>query len=424
MAGAAHIFILGLLVACAKAQSISDAATLQEACEMAARDYKMVGVATSSFDDTESTISTGHAGERIKGEGTPIEQADQWIMGSNTKSMVATVAARVVEQGLINWTSTAKEMFQDTGLFEINEGYHGSTLELFLSHGSGAPGLGPVQADFVDMIDYIFNATSWQPGYDNRPARIFMSKRLLQEKPYQTVGQFEYSIGGFTVAGCMLEVATGKTFEELTQELLFDPLGMDGCGFGPTTTEASIPPVAPWGHLADIFSYKQIPTTPSIYANVASPMVPDGGIKCNLESWQKYLVAHMTQDESLLSKDTWEYIQTPLVDGYFGQYGYGWIFDFSQALLGKIMTHGGTDGHNFANCLLIPRFKFGANIGLNDPKVEGSRSTLAYNDLILYMATHMLGKEMPANSQELHAGLANHVLDVLTKAEKITSIHL
>ena len=34
-----------------------------------------------------------------------------------------------------------------------------------------------------------------------------------------------------------------------------------------------------------------------------------------------------------------------------------------QAVLGKIMTHGGTDGHNYANCLLIPRFKVGLNLG-------------------------------------------------------------
>ena len=55
-------------------------------------------------------------------------------MGSNTKSMVATVAAKVVEQGRINWTSTAKEIFHDTGLMDVNEGYWSSTLELFLRY--------------------------------------------------------------------------------------------------------------------------------------------------------------------------------------------------------------------------------------------------------------------------------------------------
>jgi len=53
-------------------------------------------------------------------------------MGSNTKSMVATVAAKVVEMGLIQWNTTVKELFHDAGLFEVNEGYWPSTLELFL----------------------------------------------------------------------------------------------------------------------------------------------------------------------------------------------------------------------------------------------------------------------------------------------------
>lgn len=56
----------------------------------------------------------------------------RWIMGSNTKSMVSTIAAKVVEQGIIDWTTSAKEIFHDSGIFDVNEGYWESTLELFL----------------------------------------------------------------------------------------------------------------------------------------------------------------------------------------------------------------------------------------------------------------------------------------------------
>ena len=60
-------------------------------------------------------------------------------------------------------------------------------------------------------------------------------------------GHFLYSIGGFTVAAAMLELASGRTFEQLMMEELFSPLGMEGCGFGPTTTNPSLPPTQPWG---------------------------------------------------------------------------------------------------------------------------------------------------------------------------------
>ena len=82
-------------------------------------------------------------------------------------------------------------------------------------------------------MDYIFNQTSWEPGFDNRPARLYLSETILKvdfftfsdsSRPIKDPvsvepGQFMYSIGGFTVAGAMLEVATNKTFEQLMTEV-------------------------------------------------------------------------------------------------------------------------------------------------------------------------------------------------------------
>lgn len=52
---------------------------------------------------------------------------------------------------------------------------------LFASHGSGAPGLEPISSIYVDMVDYIFNKTSWVYGYDNRAERIYLSATILKE---------------------------------------------------------------------------------------------------------------------------------------------------------------------------------------------------------------------------------------------------
>ena len=50
-----------------------------------------------------------------------------------------------------------KEIFHDSGVFQVDESYWPSTLEQFLSHSSGAPGLGVVVSQYYDMIDFIFN---------------------------------------------------------------------------------------------------------------------------------------------------------------------------------------------------------------------------------------------------------------------------
>ena len=50
--------------------------------------------------------------------------------------------------------------------------------------------------------------------------KISPSKLFSKQDPVTvTPGEYEYSIGGFTVAGAMLEVATNKTFEQLMTEV-------------------------------------------------------------------------------------------------------------------------------------------------------------------------------------------------------------
>ena len=74
-----------------------------------------------------------------------------------------------------------------------------------------------------------------------------------------------------------------------------------------------------------------VPVPPSPYANVASAMIPDGGLHCNLDSWQRYLAAHLAMDEDFLPKDMWTYIHTPITQGF---YGFGWMIDSSNDDIG------------------------------------------------------------------------------------------
>ena len=88
------------------------------------------------------------------------------------------------------------------------------------------------------------------------------------------------------------------------------------------------------GHLGDSWAAHVVPVPPSPYANVASAMIPDGGLHCNLDSWQRYLAAHLSEDEDFLPKDMWTYIHTPITQGF---YGFGWMIDNSNYETGKLM---------------------------------------------------------------------------------------
>jgi len=384
-----------LLLALGCVVHAQDFSNVQEMMEYNVARYRMVGVNAGAFMGTPGFwLSRGYAGERIFGSGVPLGGEDKHIMGSSGKSMTSTMAARVVAKGYISWKTTTKEIFHDTGLFDVHPSFQNSTLESFVSHGSGAPGLDIVVDKYHDMVDYIFNKTSWEPGFDNRPARLYLSQTILKDPVTVTPGQYLYSIGGFTVAGAMLEVATNKTFEQLMTEELYEPLGMTGCGFGPTTTTTDQPPSQPWGHLGDSWAAHVVPVPPSPYANVASAMIPDGGLHCNLDSWQRYLAAHLSQDEDFLPKDMWDYIHTPITQDF---YGFGWMIDNRNDDIGTVLTHGGTDGHNFANCYLLPRFGVGINMGTNNGGGLGrTRQSAGFGKIVTWIFEHLLGQKLRA----------------------------
>jgi len=364
---------------------------VQEMADCFTERYRMIGTDLGAFSGSD-WIMRAQSGVRVFGDDTKVGDKDMFIMGSTGKSITSTVAARVVAQGYISWNTTAKEMFQDSGLFTVHISYWHSTLQQFLSHGSGAPGLDGILEKHGDMIDYIFNKTSWEPGYDNRDERIYLSKTVMSEPAVVPQGTYLYSIGGFTVAAAMLELATGKTYEQLMQEEVFDRLGMDGCGFGPTTLSSSLPPEQPWGHLSDPPANHIVPVTPGPYANIASSMVPDGGLHCNLESWQRYLATHMAEDEDFLPKDIWTHIHNPITEGH---YGFGWEFDNSNPMIGTVWSHGGTDGHNFAYVVIIPRFNVGLVMMQNNAGVmTGGRQGIGFGKALEWMFANLGGKEM------------------------------
>ena len=55
----------------------------------------------------------------------------------------------------------------------------------------------------------------------------------------------------------MLEKITGKAYEALVNEKLFEPLHMDTAGFGPPGTPGQVD--QPWGHVRKLFLTIPVP---------------------------------------------------------------------------------------------------------------------------------------------------------------------
>ena len=75
----------------------------------------LVGLAAMVMVDGQVKAAAAD-GERRKGSGVPLEISDRWHLGGITKSMTATMIARLVESGQMQWTDTIGEVFPEASV--------------------------------------------------------------------------------------------------------------------------------------------------------------------------------------------------------------------------------------------------------------------------------------------------------------------
>jgi CubicO group peptidase (beta-lactamase class C family) len=78
----------------------------------------------------------GVVGMRSADGGPAVTTEDSWHLGSITKSMTATLAAVLVEDGVITWDTTPLEVWPEL-TNDIHSGFRNITLRQLLSHTSG-----------------------------------------------------------------------------------------------------------------------------------------------------------------------------------------------------------------------------------------------------------------------------------------------
>ena len=94
---------------------------------------KLVGLGAMITVDGQAAAAVVN-GERKKGGGAKLATGDRWHLGSITKSLTATVIARLVERGELQWSTTVGDRFDE--LFEVHTEYRDVTLEQLLTHRS------------------------------------------------------------------------------------------------------------------------------------------------------------------------------------------------------------------------------------------------------------------------------------------------
>jgi len=304
------------------------------------------------------TVVTNAVGFR-KNTGTEkVTADDKFHLGSVTKSMTATVAAMLVEQGKLSWKTTVGEVFPELKT-EIHPDYLGVTLEQLLSHRSGAPGNPP-----GDLW-----RKAWAANGTAEEQRLAFIKGILARKPEAKPGtKFIYSNQGYTIAGVMLEKTTGKTWEDLLRSMLFEPLGMSTAGFGAPASVGKVD--QPWGHTKTVFlGTKPVPPGPG--ADNPLAISPAGAVHCSVGDLAKYVAFHMAGERGkseLLNAESFKKLHSAAADN--GDYALGWRVLKRPWANGRALMHNGSNTMFYVvvwmapdkNCAVI----VSSNIGVDE----------------------------------------------------------
>jgi CubicO group peptidase (beta-lactamase class C family) len=253
--------------------------------------------------------------------------------------------------------------------------YQAVTLEQLLTHRGGAPG---------DLTKDELWGKLWQHKGTPTSARRLLLQGVTAQPPEAPPGaKYIYSNAGYAIAGHMAEKVTGKSWEDLTREKIFRPLGMTTAGFGAPGTRGKND--QPRGHKAD-----GSPVEPGPAADNPVAIGPAGIVHCSIEDWSRFVAANLPSARTKLVKpETLKKLHTaaPAAPGD-PKYAMGWIIADGQPWAGgPALNHAGSNTMWYAVAWLAPNKDLAVLVACNQAD-DG-----ACNDAVLALiADHFNGE--------------------------------
>jgi len=177
------------------------AAGLREACEQFRRERGIVGMAAAILDDGRIVIAEGF-GLADRERGLPVGDATLFRLGSISKSVTATIAEQLVDEGKIDLDAEL-----DPAVPVLAGRLPGTTLRQVLSHTAGIRHYRPDRRDNSPEFKTTAQALD-----------LFLGDPRLSESGTK----YSYSTHGYTVAVAALEHATGQPFVDLVRRRVRD----------------------------------------------------------------------------------------------------------------------------------------------------------------------------------------------------------
>jgi CubicO group peptidase (beta-lactamase class C family) len=303
-------------------------------------------------------VESGAVGVRAVGYSEAVTPNDRWHIGSITKSMTATLTGVLVEKGNVDWNTTVGEVFPDL-VETIRPEYVAIRIDELLTQTTGLP------TDVMRSPTYEALRTSDLPLNEQRRQWI---AELLQMAPEGPRGMHNYSNANYVVLGAMLETVTGKVWEYLMQQHLFDPLGMTSTGFGPPGTTGATPD-QPRGHIRVNGELNAL--QPESSADNPAVIGPAGTVHTTLDDFAVFLTTHLAGargKDSIVSAATFDKLHSSVGAN---NYGMGWTTGERSWAGGRYLQHSGSNQVWFATTWIAPERNFAMLVVTNAGGGEG-----------------------------------------------------
>jgi CubicO group peptidase (beta-lactamase class C family) len=261
--------------------------------------------------------------------------------------MTATMVARIVERGALNWDRPLAAMLPQFAA-TMHESYRDVTLVELMSHRAGLPAN---PSDAREMF-----ATFHTDASPPTPQRLHYVERALREPPAVPKREtFSYANTGFIVAAACAEHATGRSFEALMTSELFQPLQIASASFHPYGA-----PNQPAGHGEGRVAENWRDTNPRMFA-------PAGGISMSLPDWSRFCIDQLSGDHGrgrLLRQKTYRLLHSPQGNTDFAALGWGYFANVGGRR-GPGLFHAGSNGAWTALVMLFTETGNGALVVSN-----------------------------------------------------------
>ena len=302
--------------------------------------------------DRRGVRAIAAAGVRKAGHSQPLLTTDSVHIGSNTKAMTATLLAVLVRDGVFadGWNTAIADVFPEAREDILPE-YREVTLWQLVTMTGG------VKCDAAD----------WHAHGDADPlkSRYRILRDNLADPPAAPAGDYVYSNLAYVVAGAIAERVTGKTWETLMQDRLFEPLGMASAGFGPPGTPGEVD--QPWGHQRDPQCQDWVPN------QLDNPAVlgPAGTVHVAIDDWAKFMSLWLAEGPpAILDREVLDRLIAPVS----GRYAAGWRVATRLWAKGEAITHGGSNTSWFALLWIAPRIGHAYVVASNSAEADDRRT--------------------------------------------------